>query len=368
MGKIREFIKKLTPHGIIMRRNTNTFLQDYDRWKAAGGSITFDKTCRFDSYVTIDGFGSSGSSAVMDLLREYDGCTVWATKPSFTGKGTEVKGERLEVGGEMDLMRLHGGLLYLEKMMEDDATVNVFWSDAAVKAFISLAFYSDQYKFQPELRPLFYGFFERIVDQRLTSDQLLMGAYLNPFSSLKDMFYLKRMPKSEYQQLCREFLYTLFNRLFPNAKGGCLVLDHIFDDCGLDMQRFQPYLPGVKRIKVRRDIRGVYIDAVKNNHRWLAHDTTEDFLKWERFSYRDHSDDNPTYHTVKFEELVSNYDYEVSRIEAYLDLKPEQHTRKGTMLKPEISCKNIRIWERYPQLAKELEEIRNAEPELCYTN
>lgn len=363
MGKIREFIKALTPHGIIMHRNTNTFLRDYDRWKAAGGSITFDKTCRFTSFVTIDGFGSSGSSAVMDLLREYDGCTVWATRPSFTDAGVEATAL-----GEMDLMRHHGGLLYLEKMIEDDATVNVFWSDAAVKAFISLAFHSDQYKLHPGLRPLFFGFLERITDQRLTSDQHLMGAYINPFSSLRDIFYLRRMPKEEYQQICREFLYTLFNRLFPDAKGGCLVLDHIFDDCGLDMQRFQPYLPGVKRIKVRRDIRGVYIDAVRHNYRWLAHDTVDDFLRWERFSYRGHHDDNPGYLTVRFEELVTEYDREVARIEDHLCLDASQHTRKGTMLNPRISSRNIRIWERYPQLSDQLDEIRQAEPRLCYIN
>lgn len=357
---IRKIVKQLTPHGIIMSKNRNCFLKDYDQWKAEGGHVDFDKTCRFDSFVTIDGFGSSGSSAVMDMLREYDGCTVWATKPGFTDKGANIT----ELG-EMNLARLPGGLLFIEKMMEEDAVVNVFWSDEAVKSYINLVYYYVMYK-NKDIRELFFAFFENIVAQRLKAPKGAVNSHLNMFSSVEDVFYLKPMSKDEYHTLCRNFLYTLFNRLFPDAKGGCLVLDHIFDDCGLDMKRFEPYLPGIKRIKVRRDIRGVYVDAVRHDYRWLAHDTVEDFITWERFTYNGHSDDNTTYLTVRFENLVSDYDYEVARIEKYLELKEEQHTLKKELFNPEISKKNIRVWEQHPELEKETKAIKDACLDLCY--
>lgn len=358
---LRNIARYLLPHGYMLSRNRNHFLRDYDRWKAAGGHIDFDSTCHFDSFVSIDGFGSSGSSAVMDLLREYDCCTVWATKPSFTDSKEEICGM-----GEMNLLRSIGGLLYLDKMLDDDAVVNIYWADAAVKAFTGLVYYSDLYKCHTELRPLFFHFFEEIVSQRLLSDENIHSPFINPYTAITDVFYLKRMSKAEYHELCRNFLYTLFNRLFPEVKGGCLVLDHIFDDCGIDTQRFQPFLPGVKRIKVRRDIRGVYVDAVRYNYRWLAHDTVNDFVLWERNMYAGHNDENKDYLTVRFEQLVTDYDREISQIEYFLGIDKEHHMKRQQLFNPEISKKNIRIWECNDKYSKDCQQIKQLAPDLCY--
>ncbi|MBR1840057.1 MAG: hypothetical protein IJ782_05705 [Prevotella sp.] len=360
-GKIIDIVKYLMPHGYMLSRNRNNFLRDYDRWKAEGGQVSFDTECRFDSFVSIDGFGSSGSSAVMDLLREYDCCTVWATKPSFTDSTEEIHSM-----GEMNLMRSIGGLLHIEKMMEEDAIVNVYWADAAIKDFMGLVYYSELYRHHEELHPLFFHFFEEITEQRLQSDENLLSPYVNPYTAITDIFYLKRMGKEEYHLLCKEFLYTLFNRLFPEAKGGCLVLDHIFDDCGTDTRRFQPFLPGVKRIKVRRDIRGVYVDAVRHDYRWLAHDSIGDFIKWERNMYAGHEDENDDYLTIKFEKLVTGYNEEVARIEQYLGIDKEQHTKRQQLFNPEISRRNIKVWEREDALAADCREIKEQAPDLCY--
>jgi hypothetical protein len=174
------------------------------------------------------------------------------------------------------------------------------------------------------------------------------------------------MSKAEYHELCRKFLYTLFNQLFPDAKGGCLVLDHIFDDCGIDTQRFQPFLPGVKRIKVRRDIRGVYMDAVKYNYRWLAHDTVSDFILWERNMYVGHKDENDDYLTVRFEQLVTDYDREVSKIEEFIGIDKEHHMKRQQLFNPEISKHNIRVWERNDRYSKDCQRIKQFAPDLCY--
>ena len=360
-SKIRDIVKWLMPHGYMLSRNRNNFLRDYDEWKAQGGQEFFDTTCRFSSFVSIDGFGSSGSSAVMDLLREYDCCTVWATKPSFTSS------KEVTVGmGELNVMRGVGGMLYIGKMLDSDATANVYWQDAAIKSFMGLAYYSDIYRNHKELRPLLFHFFEEITGQRLHSSENLLSPYLNPYTAITDIFYLKPLKKDDYHRLCKEFLYTLFDRLFPEAEGGCLVLDHIFDDCGRDTEQFQPFLPGVKRIKVKRDIRGVYVDAIKHDYRWLAHDTVEDFIQWEKNMYIGHEDDNNDYLTVRFEKLVTNYDEEVAGIEKYLNIEGTHHIKRQQFFNPEISKQNIRIWENNPELAHACRQIKDMAPELCY--
>lgn len=351
----------LVPHSIVMRRNENRFLEDYDRWKSEGGSVEFDTTCRFDRFVSIDSFGSSGSSAVMDLLREYDCCTVWATKPRFTASRDCVS----EGLGEMNLMRISGGLLYLEKMMAEDCIVNVFWVNEAVKAFMALAYRSEQYK-REDLRPLFFGFLDRIIYQRLSTPREILNCHLNPFNTVTDIFYLRRMPREEYYTICREFLFTLFNRIFPEAKGGCLVLDHIFDDCGPYIDHFRHYLPGIRCVKVKRDIRDVYYDAVSHDYRWLAHDTVEDFVRWEKNMYHWHRDDSDQYLTIAFENLIDHYDEETARLERYLGLDAATHTKRQQLFNPQISRKNVRRWLTDNSLSADCERIKAAAPELCY--
>jgi hypothetical protein len=50
----------------------------------------------------------------------------------------------------------------------------------------------------------------------------------------------------------------------------------------------------------------------------------------------------------------------------FIGVTEEHHTRKKTRFNPEISIKNTRLWERYPQYAKEAEIIAKLLPEYLY--
>lgn len=366
MNKLRHIIKSCLPHGYIVNRNRNRFLEEYDTWKRSGGSaITFDNTCIFDSFVTIDGYGCSGSSAVMDLLREYDACTVWATRPAHTANN---KKQEEGIYGEFDLCRHTGGLLYIEHMMKEEAWVNDFWADDAVKNFIHIAYYSDIYKNYPATRPIFFTFFEKIIEQRIKCDTPQINVWQQRFTGLNDIFTLKKMPQAEYHMLCRHFLYTLFNTLFANnTSRGTLVLDHIFGDCGDDMSRFEPYLPGIKRVVVTRDVRAVYVYACQKNLPWLAHDSVDDFVKWERkMHYQNEQKNEDNILELHFEDIVLNYDREVAKVEQFLGLSPQQHTKNKEFLDPNISRKNVYAWRNNEQYAVDCARIKEQIPEYCY--
>lgn len=366
-NRLRQIIKNCLPYGFVISRRRNNFLKDYDAWKNAGNkNITFNTTCHFKNFVTIDGYGFSGSSAVMDLLREYSNCTVWATKPSFT-KNT-FHDTANGIFGEFDICRHTGGLLFLEYLMRPEAWVNDFWADAAVKDFINVAYYSDVYQQYPETRPIFFSFFDTIIYLRKKSDLPLMNIWRNNFQEDKDCFILQRMTQGEYQVLCRHFLYTLFNTLFKDVKNeDTLVLDHIFGDCGNDMARFEPYLPGIKRIIVDRDVRAVYVHACKKNIRWIAHDSIEDFAKWERkMHYKDGVCDKLTTLEIQFEHLVNNYEKDVTKIERFLNISPEQHIYPRQVFDPDISSKNVSAWKQEKVYANDCEKLQKIMPEYCY--
>ena len=365
-NKLRHIIKSCLPHGYIVNRKRNRFLNDYDTWKRSGNSnITFDSHCIFDSFVTIDGYGCSGSSAIMDLLREYDTCTVWASKPAYASNTESMNGG---IYGEFDLCRHTGGLLYIEHMMKEEAWVNDFWADNAVKNFIQAIYYSDIYQNYPSTRPLFFTFFEHITDQRIRCSMPQLNVWQHRFTGLNDIFTLKKMSKTEYYELCRHFLYSLFNMLFADKiSGKTLVLDHIFGDCGDDMSRFEPYLPNIKRIIVTRDVRAVYVHACQKNTEWLAHDSVEAFVKWERkMHYRSkHESDNNTLE-LQFEDIMLNYDREGAKVEQFLGFTSQHHTARKTYLNPEISKSNVFSWRDDKLYATDCDRIKELIPEYCY--
>ena len=367
-SKLINIVKALLPHGYVAGRKRNRFLEEYDAWKKDRDcDFTFDKTCCFSSFVTIDGYGCSGSSAVMDLLREYSNCTVWATKPSFAKDSSLDTADC--VFGEFDICRHTGGLLFLEHMMQPEAWVNDFWADAAVKDFINVAYYSDVYQKYEETRPLFFLFFDSIIGQRMTSDTPLMNVWQNRFSGINDMFTLKKMSKEYYHTLCRGFLYTLCNTLFKNSgKNNTLVLDHIFGDCGTDMARFEPYLPGVKRIIVDRDVRAVYVHAKKKDIRWIAHDSVEEFIEWEKKMHYCDNKGNEGNCTLKlqFEDVVLNYEKEVSKVEHFLGFSKENHNKKKQIFNPEISIKNVFAWKDAKAYEADCSRIKELIPDCCY--
>lgn len=358
---IRQIIKSLLPHGYVLWRKKNRFLEDYDAWKKAGVRTAFPEQSHFPVIVSVDGFGASGSSAAMDLLREYDDCEVWATKPAFA-KGN-VKCDGL---GEMDLVRHTGGLLFLEPYITDPAYSNDFWQDFAAKAFIGLVNTMEVYHNHTELRPYFYEFFDRIISQRLSCDRPLLNRYINPHTNITDIFTFRQMTAEEYHRLCRGFLYGIFNTLFAESKARVLVLDHIFGDCGLDMSRFAAYLPEIKRIMVKRDIRDVFVTANKSKYLWMAWQDADSFVEWERKAYRGYDENDESYLTLRFEDMVSDYDAQVARVEAYLGLGAEHHVKRQQIFAPERSKGNIGTWKGNNLCEQSCREIKQKAPELCY--
>ena len=47
---------------------------------------------------------------------------------------------------------------------------------------------------------------------------------------------------------------------------------------------------------------------------------------------------------VYFEELIKNYDIEINKIFSFLEINKKYHIRKQSIFNPNISSKNIGIW------------------------
>lgn len=325
-------------------------------------------------FISIAGYGSTGSSAVVNLLEEVDSCFV--------------------VGGEFRFIQDPDGL--------DDFCKNISdswgWvrSDAFVRRFIkytdTLGRRGTPFSFGENLDQRFNHKFFNYRDQFLKSviDTSWQGYWFyhdyheRNFAEVfieKCKRYLKRfgVDKKTIRKITKksemyfvrhdvdvygyagEFIQGLFSELVLSESKSKFVLDQLVLPYNQD--GFKKLFPGLKQIVVDRDPRDVYLDAMTYN----AYPITEDIETFISFytaqrSYRKEECDNTLF--VKFEDLIFEYEETKSLIFQFLNIDPDCHKRRQLCFDPNVSKANVGTW-RKSEFQSYREEIEYIETELC---
>lgn len=361
-GLYNRIYPKILPYKVFRRldeKRRRIFLPLFLRYlESKGETHDYDGNDTYSSVVSVQGFGFSGSGAVLDLLCETDVCNVVGTKVNSTSKEDHE-------GLESDFLRLAGGLFEFEKYVGGK---NVFQNDAMIKRFVRYAESFTLFKNSKEVQNIFFAFFDKIVD---LSIQGLQYAAYNPYlygDIEKDsIFFFRDITLCEYRTMAAVFLRDLFNYLNKQRKK-ILVFDQLLCDFEFDMLRYNAYIPGFKLITVYRDPRDVYAFACSRNIGWIAHDSVPNFIKWYRKMVANLDLCSNDYLVVQFESLINNYEIEANRIFDYLRIKPEEHIEqlKQTFLIPENSRKGIGIWKSDALSKVDIEQIELTLNEYCY--
>lgn len=341
----------------MLRKNlrVNDFVQDYNDFVAKGVNIEFNNICKYKTIISVQGFGYSGSGAVVDLLREYPCCQVFG--------GVDREGsitDRSMVFEEVDFARLYGGLFDIEHYIDSN---NVFQNNGVLNNFARLVGNSKIYKCSDEIKNYFLKFFDSLVDFNIKMSWQAYNPHLNFNFHNPNIFYLKNYTVSEYRQLCRSLIYSLFNSLHSKGKK-CLVLDQFFSDVEFNIEKNKEYIPNLKTIVVYRDPRDVYTFAKKNNVEWIAHDNVENYVRWNKIFYKCFSLTDNNYLAIRFEDLVNEYDKTVSKIQDYLGIHDHIYAKQN--FDPAISKQNVGIWKTSDIDNDDYEVIKENFPNYCY--
>ena len=330
----------------------------------------------FSKLVSVGGFGWSGSSAVVDLLSEYDGVTT-----QFVGVSEDSSNQPLPTVPEFELARAAGGLFQLEHVFE---TPSFFERDAGVRIFVELAewlylntrsFYGEE--FIQETRK----FLDRLIATRAENGgdgfdychhlSGLGGRSVERFLGLpktsgkRYVFYLKDMSVAEYRKIAREYISSVLHYLKSDEM---MVLDQATSDESFDMGKYTDYFGPIKVIFVWRDPSDVY--AQTNSSQKLAYLPIEPngFVNWYKANIeRALAVKNENWLAVRFENLLFSYDREVKRIEDFLDLSDKAHIRKQTALVTSENIFNsvVGLWKAYPD-QKAIGLIRSELRDYCF--
>jgi hypothetical protein len=356
---IKGIIRQLSPYFVVqywMNRKNRNFADFNDLWANYKGPIPSPPIKNTFKYIaSIQGFGHSGSGAVVDLLREIPKATVLGGV-DLTG----TKSHQQDNFPEFDLIRVAGGLFEIEKLLGSE---NFFINEALIKRFIALvndsAFLHSLDKNGSQI--LLLNFMHKIIDLSFSNAD---GKHFELYPK-HILYFLKNISKEEYRSHCQELLGGLFS-LVGGASSHLLVLDQLFSDIEFDINRNKQYVPNLKTIMVCRDPRDVFMTGLNLKEYWIPYADVTKFVKWYDISLKNFPRIDPDVLNLRFEDLVLHYDTERKKILNFLDLEINDHTNMKTNFAPEMSIKNIGLWKGRKDCETQIAYISDHLAKWCY--
>lgn len=184
---------------------------------------------------------------------------------------------------------------------------------------------------------------------------------LNLFMT-KEKFYLPVVDEQAFTEYTKQYFTELFiafaqNHEFANVHE--LVPIQMMDEC-------TKYFEDICIIKIDRDPRDIYL-----NRKYRASspflDDVETFCKharWLRNLTRETSTTRVL--NLQFEDLVYSYDDTVKKIEEFCGLRAEDHVSIRTKFIPELAVNNCNLKEKYPEEAENIRIIERELSDLLY--
>ena len=135
-------------------------------------------------------------------------------------------------------------------------------------------------------------------------------------------------------------------------------------------EKYCNYFDDIKIFAIDRDPRDVYMmEKFVFKGGIVPLDNINDYCTWYQLTrrHRDTENDDPKkVLRLQFEDMVYHYDESVKVIADFLELPLTAHTHPQTRFIPSQSIKNTQIWKRHPELATEMKVVEEKLEKYCY--
>lgn len=358
--KIGQIIKNILPYSIvnnIQKRKYTNYL-DNVVFDGTYGSLEYIES-KFNTVIALQGFGYSGHTAAIDLLREYSSICMPSDLDYDKIQGVYTKSASIEV----DFVRLSGGLYEYEKFINGS---NIFQNDAALQRMLKMLGSCKFLKLNDRCIELTKIFIDNLVDLQIPDLKFPRYNYHLQFEPNinSSILFAKQMEVDKYRKLVSNYLTSVWNS-FYDGKKSFIIADHLFSDITISLDTREAYVPNLKTIVIYRDPRDVFASAYLYNEECIPHNDAKSFIKWWNHMFCNYEPENKKVLYVRFEELVAKYEETVKSIEEYLGLDPKDHIYKYQCLDPSKSIANIGIWQNLP-CVEEVSKISERLTEFCF--
>lgn len=334
--------------------------------------------------ITCTGYGFTGSSAATNIIEEFE----------------NVKS--LDAGFECTFLHEPDGIRDLETAFKEGHRLKV---DMAVKRFLRLVNILNS---RVEFQKYFNGKFEKhsidyinsicttqwkgnwhrgsdtikFSKQDLLYYNLAKQIFLNEYSYKNYSLYEPDTWHPTYQMRNKSFyaffddsfyaktqdyIKKLFLEVAIHTDAKRVLIDQFFS--AYNISAYLKYAPQTKVVIVDRDPRDLY---VLNKSSWgepyIPTDDVNTFISWyrgTRFSQKVEAE-NKNVLLLHFEELIFDYENSLWKLKNFLDLRDEEHIKKGLCFNPKKSAKNTYKFKNYPQWKDDILKIEKELSDYCY--
>lgn len=179
-----------------------------------------------------------------------------------------------------------------------------------------------------------------------------------------EVTYCSHPSEEKFLNATRKYIDSLFGSVSKGFDN--VVIDQIVPSTNL--KRYIRYFNNINVVIVDRDPRDIYC---LEKYVWkdgMIPTDVETFCKWFRYTRanRDKELENPRVKFVQFEDLIFNYEKTVKSIENWLNLENKNHIKSRKFFDPNISERNTRTWVKYKDEVKNIKYIEENLSEFLY--
>jgi hypothetical protein len=334
----------------------------------------------YHKVITCASYGGTGSSVVTDLFKEFDNC--------FSTGDYEFR-----------FLQDYDGVSTLENaLLNNYHRMN---SDIAIRRFKKIVDYHSgnavfkRYEkfFMGKFKEISYEYIDSLIDiswKGYWEHHAIETSSINRFFAYKIYPRIKKVFRSKSEkgfvmQPPKKELYFSYpvDRFYEVTKKYtrqlCAVVDpeHKYDNLVFDqlvppynISRYLNYFDDLKVIVIDRDPRDLFvINETRWKESWIPSHDVDKFIKWYRLlrEPQKHEQEDPKrILRLQFEDVVLNYEENLSRILTFLEVDSKSHIEKKKYFNPEVSVNNMALYKNYED-QKKIKQIQDELSEYCYT-
>ena len=338
------------------------------------------------NYIIVAGFFGSGSSAVVDLLREFAGfyecrAEIRIIKDPYGIKQMEqvltndwdVITSSAAITDFLDLCkrcgRSGGGKnIFARAGLNYSKTINKDFMGITNKYIDTLTSYKYRgdyyhYKFRK-------SYFRYVTDRMRWAIEHISKGKLKTANRKTELCYYAKPSSELFMSATQNYFDELFNPFFASGEYNHIILDQAISPN--DAVLVERYFGSAKMIIIDRDPRDMFADDLENVMSISPEKASIEYAKLfvdKQKAMRERIPQNhPNVLNIRFEDLVlKQYEAEKRKIMDFLSISEEQHIYKKKYLNPEVSKKNVGIWKKhYQECSIVMDYIHEKLQDLCY--
>lgn len=336
-------------------------------------------------FIAVSGFFSSGSSAVVDLIKEYSNtfeCTAEIRIIKDPYGLTQLEHSIVDNWELLNSAASINDYLWLCKICSRNnanpfSPVGLSYSKKISKDFMDFTYdFIDsisQYKYKSDF---FYqkfkkNYFSYVLDRwRMGVEFYSKGTLRIANRKMKDS-YFAHPTKEQFEDAAKDYLERVFGSSVGDSANRHIILDQAVSTN--DSDAIHRYFRKCKMIIVDRDPRDMYIEDSEIWRENLDSDVTSKdagtkYVLRHQALRENIPVDDPDVLSIRFESLVLDYENTKRIIEEFLGFQSSDHLNPYSFLKPQSSSKNVGIWKKYYNKYRDaLDEIYAKLPSYCFT-